>query len=76
MSGSQATFYIWFRAPGSDDVAYAEALLDAGVVASPGVSFGPGGAGWLRLALVPTVEACREAVAGWGTAIKDGRLPR
>jgi succinyldiaminopimelate transaminase len=76
VSGSQATFYIWFRAPGGDDVAYAEALLDAGVVASPGVSFGPGGAGWLRLALVPTVEACRDAVAGWGAAIKDGRLPR
>lgn len=75
VSGSDATFYVWFRAPGGDDLAYAEALLDAGVVASPGRSFGPGGTGWLRLALVPTVEACREAVAGWGAAIEDGRLP-
>ncbi len=75
VSGSDATFYVWFRAPGGDDLAYAEALLDAGVVASPGRSFGPGGVGWLRLALVPTVEACREAVAGWGAAIEDGRLP-
>ena len=76
VSGSQATFYVWFRAPGGDDVAYAEALLDAGVVASPGRSFGPGGAGWLRLALVPTVEGCREAVGGWRTALEAGRLPQ
>jgi succinyldiaminopimelate transaminase len=75
VSGSTATFYVWFRAPGGDDVAYAEALLDAGVVASPGRSFGPAGAGWLRLALVPTVEACRAAVDGWGRAIEDGALP-
>lgn len=75
VSGSDATFYVWFRAPGGDDLAYAEALLDAGVVASPGRSFGPGGTGWLRLALVPTVEACRDAVAGWRAAIEDGRLP-
>ena len=45
VSGSDATFYVWFRAPGGDDVAYAEALLDAGVVASPGRSFGPAGQG-------------------------------
>lgn len=75
VSGSTATFYVWFRAPGGDDVAYAEALLEAGVVASPGRSFGPAGEGWLRLALVPTVEACREAVAGWQAAIDAGVLP-
>ena len=75
VSGSAATFYVWFRAPGGDDLAYAEALLDAGVVASPGRSFGPAGTGWLRLALVPTVDACREAVAGWRAAIDAGRLP-
>ena len=75
VSGSDATFYVWFRAPGGDDLAYAEALLDAGVVASPGRSFGPAGQGWMRLALVPTVEGCEQAVAGWETAIADGALP-
>lgn len=75
VSGSDATFYVWFRAPGGDSVAYAEGLLAAGVVASPGQAFGPGGAGWLRLALVPTVGACREAVAAWGAAIDAGALP-
>ena len=50
VSGSQATFYLWFRAPGGDDAAYAEALLRERIVATPGRAFGPGGAGWLRLA--------------------------
>jgi succinyldiaminopimelate transaminase len=75
VSGSQATFYIWFRAPGGDDAAYAEALLGERIVATPGRSFGPAGAGWLRLALVPTVEGCHDAVARWSAALQAGRLP-
>jgi hypothetical protein len=27
------------------------------------------------LALVPTVDGCREAVARWGEALSAGRLP-
>ncbi len=75
VSGSAATFYVWFRAPGGDDAAYAEALLHERIVASPGRAFGPGGTGWLRLALVPTVEACERATTAWGAAIDAGRLP-
>lgn len=75
VSGSQATFYIWLRAPGGDDAAYAEALLRERIVASPGRAFGAGGEGWLRLALVPTVEGCEDAVERWGEAIAAGRLP-
>ena len=75
VSGSAATFYLWFRAPGGDDAAYAEALLRQRIVASPGRAFGPGGTGWLRLALVPTVEGCRAAVTAWRAAIDAGRLP-
>ena len=75
VSGSDATFYVWFAAPGGDDAAYAKALLDLRIIASPGRAFGPAGAGWLRLALVPSVDGCREAAAVWGTAIADGRLP-
>ena len=75
VSGSQATFYLWFRAPGGDDAAYAEALLAERIVASPGRSFGPGGQGWLRLALVPTLDGCRAAVEAWSAAIEAGRLP-
>lgn len=75
VSGSEATFYLWFAAPGGDDVAYAEALLRHRVVVSPGSAFGPAGRGWLRLALVPRVDGCRGAVAAWGEAIAAGDLP-
>jgi len=75
VSGSEATFYIWFAAPDGDDAAYAEALLRHRVIASPGRAFGPGGQGWLRLALVPSVEGCKEAVAIWRDAIAAGALP-
>lgn len=76
MLDSAATFYVWFAAPDGDDLGHAEALLAAGVVASPGRSFGPAGHGWLRLALVPTVADCRAAVAGWRAGLDDGRVPR
>jgi aspartate/methionine/tyrosine aminotransferase len=75
VSASQATFYVWFRAPGGDDQAYAEALLAARIIATPGRAFGPGGRGHLRLALVPTVDGCRAAVDRWATAIAAGDLP-
>ena len=75
VSGSEATFYIWFAAPDGDDAAYAEALLRHRIIASPGRAFGPAGSGWLRLALVPSVEGCREAAEVWGKAIADGSVP-
>jgi succinyldiaminopimelate transaminase len=64
-SGSQATFYVWVRAPSGDDLADATALLDAGVVVTPGRAFGPAGLGWIRLALVPDEAGCVEAMRRW-----------
>lgn len=58
---SDAGLYLWLQV--GDDLAAAEALLAAGVVVSPGRAFGPGGEGFLRLALVPTIEECEEAAA-------------
>lgn len=75
VSGSDATFYVWFRAPGGDDVAYGQALMATGLLATPGRSFGDGGRGWMRLALVPTAHECRLAMDRWATAIEQGRLP-
>jgi len=74
-SGSQATFYVWVRVPGGDDLTYASALLDAGVVVTPGRAFGDGGAGWIRLALVPDVAGCTEAMRRWTEAHAEGLLP-
>jgi succinyldiaminopimelate transaminase len=58
--GSRAGLYLWVKV--EDDMAAAGRLLDGGVVVSPGRAFGPGGEGFLRLALVPTVEECEESV--------------
>ncbi len=75
VSGSRAGLYLWFRAPGGDDVAYAEQLARVHVLVTPGQSFGPSGRGWLRLALVPDVDRCREATQRWQRAIGEQQLP-
>ena len=57
---SQAGLYLWIKV--GDDVAMMDKLVKAGVVVSAGRFFGPGGEAYIRLALVPTLEECREAV--------------
>jgi succinyldiaminopimelate transaminase len=61
-AGGDGTFFLWLRTPaGEDEEACAVRLLEHGVVCAPGSFFGPGGAGHVRFALVPTPEACAEA---------------
>jgi succinyldiaminopimelate transaminase len=57
---SKAGLYLWVRV--DDDLAITDRLLAGGVVVSPGRFFGPGGEGYLRLALVPTLAECEQAV--------------
>lgn len=57
--GSRAGLYLWVDV--GDDVAVTNRLLDDGVVVAPGRAFGDGGEGYIRLALVPTVEDCQDA---------------
>lgn len=57
---SEAGLYLWVAV--GDDLAVSDRLLSGGVVASPGRFFGRGGEGFLRLALVPTIEECEAAV--------------
>jgi acetylornithine aminotransferase len=62
VSGSTATFYLWFAVPdGESSEAFATRLLEHGVVVTPGSYFGAPGEGYARLALVPTLEECRRA---------------
>lgn len=63
VEASEASFYLWMRVPDGDDVRFVEGLLRRGMVAMPGSYLGPGGEGFVRWALVPTPEQCREAVA-------------
>ena len=61
-AGGDATFFLWLRVPGGDDEAFAAGLLtDHGVVVAPGSYLGAGGAGLVRVAVVPTLERCEEA---------------
>jgi acetylornithine aminotransferase len=62
IEGSEATFYLWLVAPGGDEVAFAEKLLELGIVTVPGSYLGRGGEGFVRFALVPTLAQCREAI--------------
>jgi len=66
VEASEATFYLWMRAPGGDDVGFVESLLRLGIVTTPGSFLGAGGEGYVRWALVPTLEQCREAIARLG----------
>jgi succinyldiaminopimelate transaminase len=52
---SEATMYLWVTGPDPAE------LLEQGVIVSPGEMFGPSGAGYVRFALVPTLEECRRA---------------
>ena len=62
IAASEATFYLWIRAARGDDVGLVERMLRAGLIALPGSFLGPGGEGYVRWALVPTLEQCREAI--------------
>jgi len=67
---SEATFYLWLRCEGGDDQAWALALLEHGIVVTPGSALGVtgAGAGYVRVALVPTLEQCQQAIHAWRTA--------
>jgi succinyldiaminopimelate transaminase len=58
---SEATMYLWVSVPHAE--AITEALLERGVLISPGTFFGPSGAGYVRFALVPTLDECKRAAA-------------
>ena len=68
--GSGAGLYLWVDI-GGDEMAAAKRLLEDGVVASPGSAFGSGGEGFLRFALVPTLEECGEAAEVLRTCLTE-----
>ncbi len=58
----KATFYLWMPVPEGDSMGFAQRLLDAGVVVTPGVGFGEYGEGYVRFALTQPVERIEEAL--------------
>jgi acetylornithine aminotransferase len=65
VAGSEATFYLWIEVPdGRPSLEWAVDLLDhGGIVVAPGSFFGPEGEGYVRMALVPTLEDCERAAS-------------
>ena len=62
-AGGEHSPYVWFRCPGGmDSWEFFDALLErAHIVGTPGVGFGPTGAGHFRLSAFNTAEATQEA---------------
>jgi succinyldiaminopimelate transaminase len=63
VAASDATFYLWVAIPdGRSSFDWALDLLDRGdIVVAPGSFFGPEGEGYVRIAVVPTLEECERA---------------
>ncbi|HEX2729783.1 MAG TPA: succinyldiaminopimelate transaminase [Rubrobacteraceae bacterium] len=65
---TDASFYLWVTVPeafAGDDEAYALRLMEEGIIVAPGRSFGAGGEGYVRVALVPGLADCRRAIERW-----------
>jgi len=66
--GGEGAFYLWVHVPpGETSDSYAARLAARGILVVPGASFGPSGQGFIRLAMVPTLEDCKKAISAWPT---------
>jgi acetylornithine aminotransferase len=62
IAGSEATFFLWVAVPAAETAEeFAKRLLDSGIVVAPGSYLGEHGEGYVRMALVPTLEECEQA---------------
>ncbi|HEX8968295.1 MAG TPA: succinyldiaminopimelate transaminase [Chloroflexota bacterium] len=65
VSGSTGAIYLWVKVPTANADMFFARLLEHGIVVSPGESFGRGGEGYFRLALVPSLEQIDQALRIW-----------
>ncbi len=64
--GGEGAFYLWMRVPrGETSESYAARLAERNILVVAGSVFGAEGAGFIRLAMVPTLDDCRAAVQLW-----------
>lgn len=57
----KATFYLWLKVDGPS-LKFAETMLNAGIVVTPGVGFGKNGEGYVRMATTQSVQRIEEAL--------------
>jgi succinyldiaminopimelate transaminase len=64
VASDAATMYLWVEVPrGETSEAFATRLLEVGIVVAPGAYLGDAGEGYVRVALVPSLEDCERAAA-------------
>ena len=64
--GGEGAFYLWVRVPpGETSESYSARLAAANILVAPGPFFGKEGAGFIRLAMVPTIADCARAIEAW-----------
>jgi aspartate/methionine/tyrosine aminotransferase len=60
----RATMYVWLPVPGGMSEPFARrALMEEGVVVMPGAAMGPGGEGFVRMALTQSPARLEDAAA-------------
>jgi acetylornithine aminotransferase len=65
-TSGEGAFYLWIHVPrGETSETYAARLAERNILVMPGTSFGREGQGFIRLAMVPTLEDCRKAAEAW-----------
>lgn len=69
----RAAMYLWLRLPaGVDDMQYCKRLVaQTGVALAPGRGFGPGGFGFVRVALVQPEGVLQAAAAAMTTVLRE-----
>jgi succinyldiaminopimelate transaminase len=74
VAGSVATFYLWVKVPGGGrSLDWATELLErGGLIVAPGSFFGTEGEGYVRMAMVPTLEECERAATILAGLLPDG----
>ena len=75
VAGSVATFYLWVKVPGGGrSLDWATELLDrGGLIVAPGSFFGTEGEGYVRMAMVPTLDECERAAAILAGLLPEGK---
>ena len=72
VAGSVAGMYLWVPVPGGrPSLAWALELLERGLVVAPGSFFGPEGEGYVRMAMVATLDDCARAVEILESALSE-----
>ena len=61
----QATLYLWVPVPQPAEQFALDILMETGVTVAPGSFFGPGGEGYVRIAITAPADRIREAMRRW-----------